>query len=464
MVPKLLRHEMPTKIININRNPHMKRKINSSRMFKALLLAGLFAGPMLAFNAMAANREDDHWSPNDVFTDVHGNQAAYWNDPANWGLGVVPLVVDTNAASPTFFNAAFDSAAVTCAVTNDTQVGQLMCGFGGGGVLEIYSGAHFQAGFSVIGDSWTGIGFVAGPGTLIVDPGADVTLGGHLWVGQGPTQGTVVINGGTLHIPDGELGVSWNGNPGTTNYIFVTNGAAVYLRDWSSQTLGQPGSPGNVGIMTIGDSSQVIITNNALSFMPVLIASNQLINAQVGGTIQAVYNPSANITILTALPPKGPTTPQFSLNPSNSIVGLGGTATLTAAASPATGYQWMFNSAPLANGGGVSGATTATLTIANFSAAETGVYSVVATNSAASPSDRPSTLSTAATVTADSFNLFPVVTINGINGTTYVSQYATTVSGPWTSFSTNTAGAGPILVVDTTSPLSMAKFYRVIGQ
>lgn len=376
----------------------------------------------------------------------------------------MPLVVDTNAASPTFFNAAFDSAAVTCAVTNDTQVGQLMCGFGGGGVLEIYSGAHFQAGFSVIGDSWTGIGFVAGPGTLIVDPGADVTLGGHLWVGQGPTQGTVVINGGTLHIPAGELGVSWNGNPGTTNYIFVTNNATVYLRDWSGQTLGQPGSPGNVGIMTIGDSSQVIITNNALSFMPVLIASNQLVNPEAGGTIQYVYNPSANITILTALPPQGPTTPQFSLNPSNSIVGLGGTATLTALASPATGYQWMFNSAPLANGGGVSGATTATLTIANFSAAETGVYSVVATNSAASPSDRPSTLSTAATVTADSFSLFPVVTINGINGTTYVSQYAASVSGPWTSFSTNTAGAGPILVVDTTSPLSMAKFYRVIQQ
>jgi hypothetical protein len=419
---------------------------------------------MLAFNAMAANREDDHWSPTDVFTDVHGNQAAYWNDPGNWGLGVVPVVVDTNAASPTFFNAAFDSAAVTCAVTNDTQVGQLMCGFGGGGMLEIYPGAHFQAGFSVIGDSWTGIGFVAGPGTLLVDPGADVTLGGHLWVGQGPTQGTVVINGGTLHIPAGELGVSWNGNPGTTNYIYVTNGAAVYLRDWAPQTLGQPGSPRNVGMMIIGDSSQVIITNNALSYMPVLIASNQLVNSEAGGTIQYVYNPALNITVLSALAPVGPTTPQFSLNPSNAVVGLGETATLTASASPATGYQWMFNSAPLANGNGISGVTTATLTIANFSAAETGVYSVVASNSSASPSDRPSTLSAAASLSADSFDLFPVVTINGVNGTTYVSQYATSVTGPWTSFSTNTAGAGPILVVDTTSPLSMKKFYRVMLQ
>ena len=443
----------------------MKRIVKSSRMFKSLLLASLLAGPMLAFNAMAANREDDHWSPSEgVFTDVHGNQAAYWNDPNNWSLAVVPVLVDTNAANPTFFNAAFDSAAVTCAVTNDTQVGQLMCGFGGGGVLEIYSGAHFQAGFSVIGDSWTGIGFVAGPGTLVVDPGADVTLGGHLWVGQGPTQGTVVINGGTLHIPAGQLGVSWNGNPGTTNYIFVTNGASVYLSQWASQTLGQPGSPGNVGIMDIGANSQVVITNNAMSFFPVLIASNQLIAFEGHGTISAAYNPSANITVLTALQNPGLTTPEFSLNPSNAIVGLGGTVTLTATASPETGYQWMFNSAPLANGGGVSGATTATLTIANFSAAETGVYSVVATNSAANSNDRPATTSSAATVTADSFNLFPVVTINGINGTTYVSQYATSVSGPWTSFSTNTAGAGPILVVDTTSPLSMAKFYRVIQQ
>jgi len=214
--------------------------------------------------------------------------------------------------------------------------------------------------------------------------------------------------------------------------------------------------------MDIGANSQVVITNNALSYMNAVITNHQLIAFEGLGTISAVYNPSANITVLTALSPHGPTTPQSSMNPSNAIVGLGGTVTLTASASPATGYQWMFNSAPLPNGGGVSGATTANLTIANFSAAETGVYSVVATNAAASPNDRGYTTSTAATVSADSFNLYPVVTINGVNGTTYVVQYATSVSGPWTSFSTNTAGAGPILVVDTTSPLSMKKFYRVM--
>jgi hypothetical protein len=458
---------MPTKIININRNPHMKRKINSCRMFKSLLLAGLLAGPMLAFNATAATREDDHWSPSTVFTDVHGNQAAYWNDPGNWSLSVVPIVVDTNTPT-TFYNAAFDSAAVIAVVTNDTQVGQIMCGFGGGGVLEIDNG-QLQAGFSGFGDSWTGIGFVAGPGTLIINPGADFTGAGHIWVGQNATIGTVVVNGGSVHVPGGEFGIGWNGNPGVTNYCFVTNGASVYMRDWSAQTLGMPQQPGSFGYMDIGAGSKVVITNNALTVsfngtnaLNYVIADGQLQAFEGHGTISAIYNPSANITILTALPPAGPTTPVFSLNPSNAIVGLGGTVTLTSSASPATGYQWMFNSAPLANGGGVSGAKTANLTIANFSATETGVYSVVATNSAANSSDRSFTTSAAATVSADSFSLFPVVTINGVNGTTYVSQYATSVSGPWTSFSTNTAGAGPILVVDTTSPLSMAKFYRVI--
>jgi hypothetical protein len=441
----------------------MKLEIHPPQRLKLLLLAGLLAGP-LAFNAMATTREDIQWSPLDTWTDGVNTYAA-WDDANNWQGGVVPVVVDPNQPF-TFYNAVYNST-VICVVSNNTQVtpvGQLMCGFGGAGTLLVTNGAHFQAGFSGFGDSWTGIGYVAGPGTLIVDPGSDVTLGGHLWVGQGSDrQGTVVINGGTLHVPAGELGVSWNANPGITNYIYVTNNASVYLRDWATPTLGQNGNNnvGNIGVMDIGAGSQVVITNNALSFMPALIASNQLIAFEGNGTISAVYNPGNNTTVLTALAPQGPTTPQFSLNPSNSIVGLGGTITLTASASPATGYQWMFNSAPLANGNGVSGATTASLTIANFSAAETGVYSVVATNSAASSSDRSYTTSVAATVTADSFNLYPVITIYGVNGSTYVSQYATSVSGPYTSFSTNTAGAGPITVVDKTSPLSMAKFYRV---
>src|SRR5438552_4907452 len=139
-----------------NTNRTMKRMITSTRMFKSLLLAGLLAGPMLAFNVMAQNREDIHWSPADIFIDGSGNQYAYWDDANNWAGGVVPVVYDTNQVN-TFYNAAFDSATVTCLVTNNTQVtgvGQLMAGFGGGGTLVITNGAHFQAGFS-FGGIWT---------------------------------------------------------------------------------------------------------------------------------------------------------------------------------------------------------------------------------------------------------------------------------------------------------------------
>ena len=436
--------------------------VKSSRLSKSLLLAGLLAGPVLAYNAMAAPRTDDHWSPSMVYTDVHGNQAAAWNDPANWSLAVVPLVIDTNQVPNGFYNAAFDSSSVIAVVTNDTSVGQLMCGFGGSGILEIAAGS-FRAGFSGIGDDWTGIGYVNGPGTLTIDPGADVTVAGHLWIGQGTAAqtGTVVVNGGTLHVGGGEFGLGWNGG---TNYCWVTNGGSIYLRDWASSTLGAPGNPNGLGIMDIGANSQVVVTNNATGFMNAVITNHQLIAFEGNGVVQYVYNAGNNTTIITALAPAGPTTPVFSAQPTNAIATLGGTVTLHGTASPATTYQWMFNNAPLPNGNGVSGATTSTLTIANFTAAETGAYSLVATNTAANSSDRPFTSSAVVTVSGQSFNLFPVITINGVNGSTYAVQSATVVTGPYTTFATVTAGAGPLQVVDTTSPLSMAKFYRVVQQ
>jgi hypothetical protein len=445
----------------------MKTKINFSQTFNALLLAGLLAGPMLAFNAMAQTREDIQWSPLDTFTDESGNQYAYWDDANNWAGGVVPVVLDPNQGN-TYYNACYNSI-VKCVVTNNTQVtgvGQLMCGFGGAGILDIENGAHFQAGFSY--GEWTGIGYVAGPGTLIVGPGSDFTCASHLWVGQGnANQGTVIINGGTIHIPSGQLGVSWSGIGGT-NYIFITNGGALYMSQWAGQTLGYPGaSITNIGIMDIGANSQVICTNNQLGYMNTLITNNQLIAFEGNGTISAVYNPALNITVLTGLAPAGPDTPVFSLQPSNSIAGLGGTVTLKATASPATGYQWQFNSAPLANGNGISGATTATLTVANFSAAEVGIYSVVVTNaSPATQQDRNFASSQGVSVSADSFNLYPVITVNGINGNTYVVQYTTSLTPPvtWTTLATVTVGTGPQYVVDTATPMSISRFYQVIQQ
>jgi hypothetical protein len=219
--------------------------------------------------------------------------------------------------------------------------------------------------------------------------------------------------------------------------------------------------------MDIEGSSTVVVTNNQTGFFNTLVTNNQLIADGGLGTVAWNYNPSLNITTHSALAPSGSDTPAFSLQPSNSVVSLGGTAILTAAASPATGYQWLFNSTPLTDGNGISGATTATLTIANFNVAETGNYSVIATNTGAvSQNDRNYASSQVASLSAESFNLYPVITINGVNGSTYVVQYANSLTPPvtWTTLTTVTAGAGPLQVVDTATPLSISRFYRVVQQ
>jgi Immunoglobulin domain len=458
----------------------MKTKIKSSQMFKALLVAGLLAAPGLAFNATAQQTEAIKWSPLDVFTDANGNAYAYWNDPNNWDLGVVPTYFDTNNGD--VYQVHIDGtpgSIVACVITNDTQVGQIMMGDGGSGTLIITNGAQVQCAIDGTNNDgqWTGIGFPTGPSTLYIGPGCSFTIGSHLWVGQGTNNlasgatpgsapGTVIVDGGTLNIPSGQLGVGWNG-VGGTNFITFTNGGKMFLDTWASSTLGAPGNPKSKGIMDIEPGSIVVVTNNQLSYMSTLTADGQLIASGGQGTISAVYNPALNITELTGLAPTGPDTPVFSLQPSNSVVSVGGTATLTAAASPATGYQWLFNSVPLTDGNGISGSTTATLTIANFNAAEAGNYSVTVTNTAAvSQNDRNYASSQVVSVSAESFNLYPVITINGVNGSTYVVQYANSLTPPvtWNTLTTVTAGAGPLQVVDTATPLNISRFYRVVQQ
>jgi len=68
--------------------------------------------------------------------------------------------------------------------------------------------------------------------------------------------------------------------------------------------------------------------------------------------------------------------------PASASVAAGTTATFTAtvAAVPAASYQWQFNGAPLKDSPGISGATTATLTLSNSQASNAGKYTLVATN------------------------------------------------------------------------------------
>lgn len=447
----------------------MNIKTSFRQTFKTLLLSCLLAAPMLAFNARA-QFEDNNWIPSDIFTDTNGNQYAYFNDPNNWGLGV-PVYTDTNdnLGERVIINGVVGSY-VDCVITNDVQLYQVIMGDSGsgGGELIITNGAQVQSGIG--SGQWFGVGFPNGPSTLYIGPGCSLTLGSHLWVGQGtnngnPAQGTVIIDGGTLSLPGGQLGVGWNGLGGT-NYITLQNGGKAFLSQWAAPTLGPPGNTNSLGIMNIADNtSYVVVTNNASGYFQTLVTNNQLIAYGGLGTITWNYNPSLNITTINAIAPVDANTPVIAGQPTNVIGSLGGAASFHVQISNvAVNYQWMLNGNPVADGGGISGSKTATLTITGITAAELGNYSVVATNSSY-PNEfvtsNPASLSTMG------INLYPVVTINGVPGDTYVTEYTSSMSSPvtWTPLATNTVGGfAPVYVVDTNSPMAVRRFYRIVQQ
>jgi T5SS/PEP-CTERM-associated repeat protein len=438
--------------------------INFCRLVKALLLAGLLGS--LALSARAQNYDAATWAAVNTAIDGSGNTYAFWNDPANWSTAVVPGLsnsVDSNLWAVHFADAAGNIT--RCIVTNNTQVGQVVVGdYGAGGYLVITNGASFQAGL-VGGNNWTGVGFPNGPGTLYVGPNSVVSLGSHLWVGNGPSaQGTVIVDGGTINIPNGQLGVGWNGSGGT-NYLTIQNGGKVVCGQWNPASFGPPGNPSTLGILNLADNTSTLVINgNQTASFNNLVTNHQFLAYGGLGTISWNYNPSLNVSTVLAIAPVDANTPIFSTQPTNVIVALGTPASLHALVSNVpVNYGWLLNNVPLADGGGITGSHTATLTIANVTSVNVGNYSVVATNQNFS---NEHTLSTTASVSADSFTLYPVITINGVPGNTYVVQYTSSLTPPvtWTPLATNTLG-GPIqYVIDTNSPLSMKRFYSVIQQ
>lgn len=485
--------KMPTKfdpnkiILNIN----MKKTLNFFQRFKALLLVCLLAGPGLALKSTAQLAQvNENWNGEGAIFQVGANYYGYWNDPNNWTGGYAPFSLGTNSADAGDYDGAVIGMAspyVITLVTNDTQVGQLQLGNGSPtdyGVLLITNGASFEAGDEPLnGGNWTGVGFTGGNGTLIVGPGSSFTCTSHLWVGTTGTEGVVIDNGGNVSIPSGQLGAGWNGG---TNYVYVTNNGTMELGQFSPQMLGYPVTTNTkIGYFDIESGGSVIVSNNNLTTYnfsfnanetnsdPALAGKSvniltfwetngQLLAYEGQGTIQAIYNPAGNFTTITAIAPVSSQTPIFSVNPSNTIASFNGSATLTAEVNNVpVSYQWEFNGNPLTDGNGISGSKTGTLTIANVTTATTGNYSVVATNTSATSFFASST---SAALNAQSFNLYPVISIYGVNGDSYEVQYTTSLASPvtWTTLGTYTVGTGVYQVVDTATPLSISRFYQVV--
>lgn len=151
-----------------------------------------------------------------------------------------------------------------------------------------------------------------------------------------------------------------------------------------------------------------------------------------------------------------PGSPIISTQPSAATVKPGGTATFTVVASPTpTNYVWTLNRIPVV-GPGFSGTNTATLTITGVSTADVGHYQVLVANGSGG------NLSTVAPLAINGINLFPTVNITGTVGDTYAIQRASTVTGPWTSFSTNKITVQPQYITDYTLPVSSSEFYQEV--
>ena len=127
----------------------------------------------------------------------------------------------------------------------------------------------------------------------------------------------------------------------------------------------------------------------------------------------------------------GSQAPAITQQPQNATVSAGGNATFTVAASGTAplAYQWQkLNGTTwtnLANGSGVSGATTATLTLTAVDAADAGQYRVIVTNSAGSVTSNAATL----TVTANQAPTATITINSGLTNGRFIAGQAISFSG-----------------------------------
>lgn len=234
--------------------------------------------------------------------------------------------------------------------------------------------------------------------------------------------------------------------------IFLDNANNVIVSNaFSLVAAGLPnGGPGSMGGFTF--TSPTVI---APAGTTTVRAGAYLFNAYSTQGAQSFFVDNFG---LNAVAPAG--SPVVTNQPSAVTVAPGGTASFTVAVSNTAGvsYQWQLYNTNLSNGGGISGATSQTLTITGASAANVGHYRVRVSNAIGA------TYSASAPLALQSLSFFPVVLLTGKSGDTYRVDYATTLTPTpdWTPLSTNTLTSATQLIVDTGSPGSNKRFYRSV--
>jgi hypothetical protein len=158
---------------------------------------------------------------------------------------------------------------------------------------------------------------------------------------------------------------------------------------------------------------------------------------------------------VTSVAPAG--SPVITSQPGATTVAPGGSTSFSIGATGATGYQWQHSNTNLLNGGSVSGATTAPLTITGASVSDVGNYRVRVSNGSGA------LYSTTAPLALQSIAFYPTVILTGSIGSTYRVDYSTALApATWIPVSTNLLTVQPQYTIDIGSPGSNTRFYRSV--
>jgi hypothetical protein len=180
------------------------------------------------------------------------------------------------------------------------------------------------------------------------------------------------------------------------------------------------------------------------------INTNGLASGLTNGatTITATSGSVSGNTTLTVVSP-----PSIAVQPTNNTVSPNGSVTLSVGATGGgLSYQWQFN------GTNITGATGASLTITNVSAADVGVYTVIVNNAAGSVT------SSSATLASVDIKMFAGVIVDGPLGSNYLIQATSNLLSSWTTLTNVALPTQPYIYIDYSSPTNSKQFYRAVPQ
>ena len=223
---------------------------------------------------------------------------------------------------------------------------------------------------------------------------------------------------GSLGPPANLINVNfYQDNPTTPGTKITFSGYAAAEANYCGRFNTNSPAPQTLFVFQFLDSGNNVLASNVLDLaaaglplgtgsaatlftMPQFTAPAGAVTVRAGASMVNGYNcgpgPSQAFIVdaldLESVPPPG--SPVITNQPVQTTVGAGATTTLNVGVSNPAGasYQWIYNGVNLADGGRISGATNATLTITGVSTNEVGHYRVRVSNSVGTVISADSTL------------------------------------------------------------------------